>query len=218
MTHGDFVDIMIDVPQGNLSAHGRAGGQKKRRSSVTKHSPHQAALIPGHQVSGLAPPAKGRVRGMSAVKMFEQEYMQTEFSELSKDKSDKSSDGGSSRQESRSGASGTKPGPLPNVVDLWAQVSRLKEEELTMKNKEAESKKEIGALNSQVRELSLMVGVRNSQLLADHELSETRCRDSIVAAWQTVHLHLAIIMERFEPEDELLVCRNNSALCTSLIF
>ena len=218
----DFMSITIDVPAGNtaappLSPRGGASAtlgapvpeKRKRRGSFANKSPANGALNPGKApagmlggslgVPGTAPPGgqqkKGRARGMSAVKKFEQEYVAKESSGFLANYAKKAE---------APKTTGVK-GPLPNVVDLFAQVSKLKEEALEAKTSETTINQDNSELRSQVRELRRLVEFRDTQLLKDVQSSEARCRDTIHSAWMTVHMQLAKMFDRLEPEDELLV-------------
>ena len=143
-----------------------------------------------------------RVRGMSAVQKFEQEYITKDFLTDFNAKQEKKI------KEGKSGKA-----PLPYGVDMWAQVSRMKEEALVLKESEAGLVRQVSDLDATLRDMTFHVSQQNLQVLRDLEFTERSGRESIIACWHEIAKTTISLMHRCEPENAPLPDNKGLAVC-----
>eukprot|EP01059_Diplonema_ambulator_P016222 TRINITY_DN2758_c0_g1_i1.p1 TRINITY_DN2758_c0_g1~~TRINITY_DN2758_c0_g1_i1.p1 ORF type:complete len:421 (+),score=153.23 TRINITY_DN2758_c0_g1_i1:39-1265(+) len=134
-----------------------------------------------------SPPRRGRVRGMSAVKKFQEEYVESNFLKELDDKAQ-------AKAKTKSKA------PMPNMVDLWSQVSQLKEEALVLKKSEAELKMENDDLRHEIKSLEWKMGEVHSEALKTLQSQEMMIRDRIEDTFSELRLVIMKLMAELEPE------------------
>ena len=138
---------------------------------------------------GGAPKRKGRVRGMSAVKRFEQEYVSSDFL---KDLTDKTSKKGKTKA------------PMPSVVELFSQVSSLKEEVLVARKNEAKMKHRADDVEQKLKNREFEINDIMRRGLTECMRQEAQMRESIEKLGSDMHLQLALLMYAVEPEEAMM--------------
>eukprot|EP01060_Flectonema_neradi_P038585 TRINITY_DN8155_c0_g1_i3.p1 TRINITY_DN8155_c0_g1~~TRINITY_DN8155_c0_g1_i3.p1 ORF type:complete len:335 (+),score=90.13 TRINITY_DN8155_c0_g1_i3:415-1419(+) len=126
---------------------------------------------------------------MSSVKRFEQEYVSSDFL---KDLTDKTTKKGKTKA------------PMPSVVELFSQVSSLKEEVLVARKNEANMKLRVGDMEQELRARDWQLNDLQRKATMEVIRGEAQMRELIDKMHSDLILQIALLMHDVEPDDSMM--------------